>query len=370
MNAPFSALRIDPDSELTIVGQIRAQVTLLIADGRVPPGSRLPSVRAIADHLGVNVNTARSAYARLESDGLVTTRHGVGTTVLQPAGGRPAPTLAGFGSNTVGVVIAGLDPFYLDLLRGIEAKANEQGTLLFIVDAADSHDRARVAIQQLTARGALGVIAIHLGDAEGSGIDGGAIPIVFVDQPDRGGPSVLCNAEKAGYDATKHLIEHGHRQIGYLSCPLYWPNQKDLLAGYRRALREHGITVRSDRRSTANGFTVDEGRRGLRALFDHREPPSAVLASGGMLALGILKEARELGLDVPASLAVVGFADTQVTQYTQPALTMVSLPLYDMGAAAMDVLRAVVADPAASPARMMFDGVLVVRESCGEHPVG
>ena len=99
-------------------------------------------------------------------------------------------------------------------------------------------------------------------------------------------------------------------------------------------------------------------------------PPSAVLASGGMLALGILKEARELGLDVPASLAVVGFADTQVTQYTQPALTMVSLPLYDMGAAAMDVLRVVVADPAASPARMMFDGVLVVRESCGEHPVG
>jgi len=79
----FSEIRLDPSSDLTIVGQIRAQVTLLIADGRIEPGSRLPAVRTMAELLEINVNTVRSAYARLEEDGLVVTRHGVGT-IVQP----------------------------------------------------------------------------------------------------------------------------------------------------------------------------------------------------------------------------------------------------------------------------------------------
>ena len=102
------------------MAQIHARIALLIADGAIAPGETLSSVRALARQLGVNVNTVRAAYARLEADGLVQTRHGVGSVVLE-SGAATAPVTGGrLGVDTVGVVIAGLNPFYLPLLRGIE----------------------------------------------------------------------------------------------------------------------------------------------------------------------------------------------------------------------------------------------------------
>ena len=87
----LSTFRLDARSGLGIAAQIRTRIALLIADGDLVPGDRLPPVRDLAGHLGVNVNTVRSAYARLEADGLVRTRHGVGTEVLAAHLERPSP---------------------------------------------------------------------------------------------------------------------------------------------------------------------------------------------------------------------------------------------------------------------------------------
>lgn len=78
----LSSFRLDPRAAVGIAAQIRTRIGFLIADGELAPGDRLPSVRSLARQLGVNVNTVRSAYAKLELDGLVRTRHGVGTVVL------------------------------------------------------------------------------------------------------------------------------------------------------------------------------------------------------------------------------------------------------------------------------------------------
>lgn len=367
MDPAFADLRLDPASEMTFLGQIKYQVMLLIADGRVRSGSRLPTVRALADHLGVNVNTVRAAYARLEVEGVVATRHGVGTTVLAPGSGSLSPGVPSYMGKTVGVIIAGLEAFYLDLLRGVEATADETGTLLFIVDARDSDERARVAIRQLTARGAQGIIAVSMGGiADGEALDS-TPPIVYVDQPDRLGHSLVFNAEKAGDEATRHLLEHGHERIGYITCPLEWPNQRELYEGHVRALRRAGRAVDRDLVSTIDGFDLASGRAGLRTLLELHDPPRAVIVSGAMPAVGVLQEARRRGLPVPSALAVVGYADVEVTEFTRPALTMVTLPTYEIGARAMAELQRLIADPAAPPQRIVFDGTLVVRESCGPH---
>jgi len=80
----LSTLRVDPRLGVGISAQIRNAIALLIADGGIQPGERLPAVRVLAGQLGVNVNTVRAAYARLAVDGLAETRHGVGTVVLAP----------------------------------------------------------------------------------------------------------------------------------------------------------------------------------------------------------------------------------------------------------------------------------------------
>jgi len=368
VESTLGRMRLDPTSELSFTGQIRAQLTLLIADGKLAPGSRLPSVRALAKQLGVNVNTIRSAYAKLQADGVVATHHGVGTTVLSDESGSLSPGVPKYLTNSVGVLIAGLDPFYIDLLRGIEAKGDEQGTLLFIVDIEDSEVRARAAIRQLSARGAEGVIAISMGGLGEDASSGAGPPIVYVDQPDRTGTVLLFNADKAGFEATEHLAQHGHERIGFVTCPLDWPNQGELFAGYKRAHDERGWPTAPNLLATVGAFDVASGRRGLRMLLDQPDPPSAVIASGGMLALGVLQEASQRGIDVPTDLAIVGYADAEVAQFTSPALTMVSLPTYDVGVAAMSALQRIIAGDSSGPERTVFDGVLVVRQSCGPHP--
>ena len=259
MDAPFDTLRIDLRSELSIVGQIRGQLVLLVADGRIGPGTRLPAVRSLAAHLGVNANTARAAYARLEAEGIVETRHGVGTTVLD-AGDAAMAGVPGWMTNMVGAVIAGLDPFYLDLLRGIEDQADAAGTMLVIVDGRDSPDRAEAAVRQLAARGARGLIAVSVPASPAGGTH--PLPTVSVDIPDAAGDSLVFDAEAAAVDAIGHLIAHGHRRIGYVTCPVDWSNQRELYHGYRRALADAALP---EDRSSSPPSTASISRRVERA---------------------------------------------------------------------------------------------------------
>jgi DNA-binding LacI/PurR family transcriptional regulator len=361
-------MRLDPSSELTIVGQIRAQLTLLIADGRLEPGAHLPAVRALAHQLDVNVNTVRAAYARLEEDGLVATRHGVGTIVQPSTTGTLRSGAPRYLSNSVGVLIAGLDPFYLELLRGIETRADEHGTLVIIVDAQDKLARASAAIRQLAARGAEGIIAASIGAPEKGTPEHSLPPIVYVDQPDRKGQVLVFDAERAAYDATRHLLEHGHTRIGYVSAPLEFPNQGELFQGYRRALLEAGRDADASPLAIVHGFDVAAGRDGLGQLLEHEDRPTAALASAALLAVGVLQEARQRGLDVPDDLAIIGYADIDVTRSTHPPLTMVSLPIFDVGVAAMSALQRMIAGELRKPERLVFGGTLEIRDSCGTHP--
>lgn len=358
-------LKLDQSSDVSYVGQIRGQIALRIADGELPPGTRLPAVRTLAAQLGVNVNTVRAAFARLEADGLVATRHGVGTTVL-PVGHRAlAASADGLATNTVGVLIGGLDPFYLDLLRGIESTAEESGTLILIVDSKDSLERAEKAIHQLIARGVDGIIAVSLGGIDDTEPGVGLPPIVHVDQPDRDGASIVFDGAGGGALAAGHLLDHGHTRIGYVTAPLIFANQREVLAGYERALRNAGIGA--ELIAEANDFTLEQGQQALARLLEESEPPTAVVASSGVLALGVLREARARGLRVPDDLAIIGYADDGTARFAHPPLTMISAPAGAAGRRAMEVLRQVIDGSAAPPSREVIEVSLIVRESCGPH---
>ena len=151
MVSSLSTFRVDPRSGVGIAAQIRTRIAFLIADGELAPGDRLPPVRDLARQLGVNVNTVRSAYMKLDADGLVRTRHGVGTVVLATGVESPHTGALPLGVNTVAVLVGGLNPFYLSLLRGIEDVAAEQGTLVLVTDTRDSPTLAEAMIRRLIA---------------------------------------------------------------------------------------------------------------------------------------------------------------------------------------------------------------------------
>jgi DNA-binding LacI/PurR family transcriptional regulator len=372
MADPLSSLSIDPRSDLGIAGQIRARIAFLVADGELLPGERLPSVRALAAQLGVNVNTIRAAYAELERDGLVRTRHGVGTVVLAAPPTRLPTGVRPLGMNTVAVLIGGLDPFYLTLLRGIEEIAARQGTLVLFVDARDSAALAEAMIRRLIARGVDGIIAVSVGGLEeplepGQSTEGGRPPIVYVDQPHRKGHVLLFDGYTAGHIATRHLCEHGHKRVGIVTAPLSWPNVKDVYNGYAQALHDTGRDLDPTLISEVDAFTVETGRLGLAQLLERPDPPTAVFAAGEVFALGVLKEAQARQLDVPAQLAVCGYTDSPAASLVQPPLTMVSVPAKQIGVQAMKTLASLIQGKKPRARRTILPVELILRDSCGRH---
>lgn len=119
-----SPFRVDPGDDVPVGVQLDWRLRALIASGHLPPGERLPSVRSLAEWAGVNVNTVRAVYARLEEEGLVGTQHGAGTFVLE---GRFAPELERIAANAIAEArAAGADPRQLAIVAFVCA-AMEDG---------------------------------------------------------------------------------------------------------------------------------------------------------------------------------------------------------------------------------------------------
>jgi LacI family transcriptional regulator, repressor for deo operon, udp, cdd, tsx, nupC, and nupG len=365
-----STFQLYPRSGLGIAAQIHARLALQIADGERAPGERLPSVRLLAQELGVTVNTVRAAYAKLEADGLVETRHGVGSVVLATTNAGPHGGAVTFGANTIAVIIAGLDPFYLPMLRGIEDVARDRGALVLITDSRDSPSLADAVTRRLVARGVDGIIAVSVGPAPGPPPDHGGRgmpPIVYVDQPDRGGHSLLFDGIGAGHAATRHLIDHGHSRIGLLTAPLTWPNVAEVHRGYVQALEGTGTGPSPELVSEVPEFSVEAGRAALAGLLDLPDPPAAVFAADSSLALGALLEARLRGLVVPRDLAIVAYTDSLPATIVDPPLTVVAVPAREIGARAMHTLSDLIDGKLPRRRRTVMSAELVVRDSCGPH---
>ena len=350
---------VDPAAEAGAAAQIHRHFALLIADGRLSAGDRLPAVRSLAAHVGVSINTVRAGYARLEADGLVLTRQGAGTTVL-PVGlaGLAAAGRGTLGSGTIGVVLAGLDPFYLPVLQGIVEVTHRFGTVTFMTTAENHPDRAAMAVRQMAARGVRGFIILS------SRIDPVPLDVLSVvnfDRPGSGGYGIDLDAEGAGRLLGEHLAEHGHRRVGLVVPPVEWPNMAELPVGLRAGLAPGAaLTV-----AEVGGFSLDDGRCGLAELLAGPQPPTAVVGAGALLCLGILEEAAGRGLQVPTDLALVGYADAAPARFAAPPLTMVGFAERAAGEQAAEMLQGLLAGRRVRPRRRTLSPTLRVRRSCG-----
>jgi DNA-binding LacI/PurR family transcriptional regulator len=361
-------LTVDRDSALPIGVQLRDQLTWLIATHVLAPGDRLPSIRDLAASLGIHHHTVRGVYDELKGEGLIAVRHGSGATVEKFSSLQLARPRADRGIATLGVLIAGYNPFYLPFLRGVDRATAEMRSLTIVSVTEDNPVKARLQIHQLIAAGVRGIIAASIGqvvDAE-LATDGHrqVVPIVYCDQPDRARESIVFDAPTAGLELARHLAGHGRRRLTFVVPSLEVPNMAALHTGFQRAVAESildGVDV-----VEADGFEIDAGIRAGRTALARQDKPTAIATASDELAIGVLAAARDLQIEVPEELSVVGYGEIDAARHVDPPLTTVSLPAEDMGLLAGRRLAELIRG-GSSTGTTRLAVRLEVRQSCGHH---
>ena len=189
-------------------------------------------------------------------------------------------------------------------------------------------------------------------------------PVVLVDRnlPGVEADALLVDNLGGGHQATRHLIELGHRRIGCIAGPSSMTPSADRVTGYRTALEEAAIPA--DERLIARGdFQFAGGFAGAHTLLDLPEPPSAIFACNDLMAMGAIAAATECGLRIPSDLSIVGFDNSTLASYTTPPLTTVAQPIAEIGRLAAEMVIQRSQNPNMARQRRILSTELIVRRS-------
>lgn len=248
-------------------------------------------------------------------------------------------------------------PFSSAMLAGAQEAAWRHGYVLMLVDTGGNEDLQTPAVQSLLQRNVDGLIvaATFHRTVEPPKVPV-STPVVLLDsRPDsdeRSADFVVPDEERGAFDAVTHLIEAGHRRIGFCTVSAYPIADALRTEGYLRALAAAGIPADPDLLVTADDAATADGIAPARALLDRpaASRPTAVFCFGDQIAMGFYQVARSLGIAIPSELSIVGFDNQEfVAEALDPGLTTVQLPHRAMGEWAVERVLAQIGSPSRSP---------------------
>jgi LacI family transcriptional regulator len=281
---------------------------------------------------------------------------------------QQARSLAGGRSQVVGLLVPSLDTGYIgEIVRGIDEELSSASYDLMLYTAHRRKTRESTYVATLTQGMADGLLLVLPREPSAylETLRRRGFPYVLVDHQgiDEIGPSVGATNRRGGYDATRYLIELGHRRIGFITGTLELRCATDRMAGYRAALAEFGLVA--DPALVREGdFQQPTGYTRARELLALPQPPTAIFASNDVSAFGVMEAVRDYGLRIPEDISIVGFDDIPQASHVNPQLTTVRQPLEQMGRLATRMLLETIADRKRPPERIELPTELVVRTSC------
>lgn len=274
-------------------------------------------------------------------------------------------------THTVGIVVDDImSPFVPPIVRGIQDRLAEDGLSGLLVNADWNPDSERAAIASLLSRPVDGILFVeysHLDVDEALGRSGK--PHLFVHRLFGASieNSVVPDDHYGATLAVDHLIGLGHRRIALISGPATWHNARARFDGYCATLAAHGIPVDAGLISYGD-WEKESGHAAAAALLAASPRPTAIFAANDLMALGAVYAAQDAGLRVPGDVAVVGYDNRHFARIVRPALTTVSMPMYEMGQIAAGLLAQQIGEGAGKAdraAEVKVKGRLFVRETCG-----
>jgi DNA-binding LacI/PurR family transcriptional regulator len=281
-------------------------------------------------------------------------------------------------SRAIGLLVPELaNPIFPALAQAMEAKATAAGLASILCNTAGSILREADYVRMLLARRVAGMIFISCEMAD-LGVDhshygrlaAAGAQLVFVNgaTEELQVPSVGVDERAAGQLATQHLLDLGHRRIGFVAGPAHYLPTREKAAGREAALRAQGIAP--DGLVAHGEFSVEGGRRAARELLrrPHDERPTGLICSSDLMAIGAMTEAAALDVRVPDELSVVGFDGIEAGAWTRPQLTTIEQPIEEIATTAVDALRTLIEEPGRELPHYVFRPKLLTRGSTGPPP--
>ena len=306
---------------------------------------KTPKITDVARLAGVSTATVSRALSKPE-----TVAESTRNTVLaaaQKTGYRvnlSARNLRRQRTGAIVVLVPNLgNPFFSEILAGIETTLSEADINMLVVDTRQAHMKPQLVIEYLHATRADGIIALDgsLPDAilsvASSGT--GAPPIIFACEwtPKGAFPSVRANNACGAGLAIAHLAGLGHRNIGVLAGPEENVLTRTRTEGATRELADRGLVL-DPSHLFAGDFSIESGARAAHAWLELDRRPSALFCQSDQMAFGFISGLAQRGISVPNDVSVVGFDDIDIARRFIPALTTVRQPRSKLGVYAAEML--------------------------------
>ena len=260
-------------------------------------------------------------------------------------------------------------PVFIERLRGIEATLSESAydLVIYNVETPQKRDDYIRNVPRRERTDGVLIISLPPRDSDVAGLAQTAVPVVLVDayHPALTGLDTVTTDDVAGgRAATQHLLDLGHRRIGFVGDSLEtnfnFTSSRDRFQGYQQALAGAGVPFRREYHAQGEHGRY-EARQGAATLLALPERPTAIFAASDTQALGVQQAARDAGLSIPADLSVIGYDDVEIAEYL--GLTTMRQYLFESGKRGVELLLDRLADPTAAPVREILSAELVVRQT-------
>lgn len=336
-----------------------------------PPKRKQPSMYDVARVAGVSQTTVSFVVNNVPDVNIPQETRERVLAAVRELGWRPnamARALRMQSSHTIGLISDEIatSSHAGKIIQGAQDAAWTNAKMVLVINTGDNIDIERAATEMMLERQVEGLIFATMYHREV------VVPSLFKQVPtvlldcytaDRSLPSVVPDERQGGYTATRLLIERGHRRIGLLNEVGPLPAKFGRLAGYKQALADYGLPF--DPGLVREGVvTAPEGYRCAHELLSLPARPTALFCYNDSMAMGAYDAARELGLGIPADLAIVGFDNLElIAAQLRPPLTTIELPHYQMGQWAVQFLFEHGGASTLDPIQQMISCPLILRES-------
>ncbi len=275
-------------------------------------------------------------------------------------------------SHALGVIVSTIDdPFFSEILQGIEEIAQEHGYSMLMAASQRDPKREQAIVQDMRERHVDGLVicsASFSAEQRRNLLEYG-IPIVMVNNQaaEDYRYSIYHDDVDGSRQVTRHLIELGHQRIAYLGNSLSGRTTLDRLTSFRQEMDSAGLSIPAEYIHEVPGSHPEDGLAALDHFLNLPQHPTAIFCFNDMLAIGVLNGLHMAGIRVPEDISVVGFDNIVFSAFTNPPLTTLDQPKRYIGAEAARLILGLL-DPlndgeAPEQEIQKLKGKLLVRQS-------